>query len=378
MGTIAQRKLKDGTIRYRAEIRINKKGFPAFKESQTFSTKRLASLWIGKREAEIDENPEILFGQENLVDLTLDDAITKYLAEVGDQYGRTKTYSLKLIQKLPIAQNMITEIGSTHISSHVSLRKKGVDKLNLQPIATSTLQHELLHIRGVLSHASIMWNLKVDLPTFDRTTAQLRKTRQISSSQKRDRLPTFDELESLTKYFVRKWNHSSYSYPMHLIMWFAIFSCRREAEITRMQLDDYDETNKLWKIRDLKNPNGSKGNHKEFSVHDDCQQMIDLLLDGDIRHRMLKRGYDENLLVPLSPKTMGSEFRKACKLLGIDDLHFHDLRHEGCTRLAEKGMTIPQIQQVSLHDSWSSLERYVSVKVRKNVICVDQILKLIA
>ena len=162
MGTIAQRKLKDGTIRYRAEIRINKKGFPAFKESQTFSTKRLASLWIGKREAEIDENPEILFGQENLVDLTLDDAITKYLAEVGDQYGRTKTYSLKLIQKLPIAQNMVTEIGSTHISSHVSLRKKGIDKLNLQPIATSTLQHELLHIRGVLSHASIMWNLKVD------------------------------------------------------------------------------------------------------------------------------------------------------------------------------------------------------------------------
>ena len=60
MGTIAQRKLKDGTIRYRAEIRINKKGFPAFKESQTFSTKRSANLWIGKREAEIDENPEIL------------------------------------------------------------------------------------------------------------------------------------------------------------------------------------------------------------------------------------------------------------------------------------------------------------------------------
>ncbi len=58
------------------------------------------------------------------MDLTLDDAITKYFAEVGDQYGRTKTYSLKLIQKLPIAQNMITEIGSTHISSHVSLRKR--------------------------------------------------------------------------------------------------------------------------------------------------------------------------------------------------------------------------------------------------------------
>ena len=55
-------------------------------------------------------------------------------------------------------------------------------------------------------------------------------------------------------------------------------------------------------------------------------------------------------------------------------LHFHDLRHEGCTRLSEKGMTIPQIQQVSLHDSWSSLERYVSVKVRKNIMDVEQVI----
>ncbi|ENW93785.1 tyrosine-type recombinase/integrase [Acinetobacter sp. NIPH 298] len=376
MGTITQRKLKDGTIRYRAEIRINRNGFPPFKESQTFSTKRAATIWLGKREAEIEENPEILRGLESLLDLTLDDAISKYLAEVGDQYGRTKTYSLKLLQKLPIAQNMITEIGSSQISSHVALRKKGISKFNLQPIATSTLQHELLHIRGVLSHASIMWNLKVDLQTFDKTTAQLRKTRQISSSRKRDRLPTFDELERLTKYFVKKWNHSSSSYPMHLIMWFAVFSCRRESEITRMQLTDYDEVNKLWKIRDLKNPNGSKGNHKEFNVNDDCQQFIKFLLDEKIRNRMLKRGYCESLLVPLNAKAIGSEFRNACKLLEIEDLHFHDLRHEGCTRLAELGKTIPQIQQVSLHDSWSSLERYVSVKARKNVMPRSQILEL--
>ncbi len=38
----------------------------------------------------------------------------------------------------------------------------------------------------------------------------------------------------------------------------------------------------------FKNPKGSKGNHKEFSVHDDCQQLIDLLLDEDVCNRMLK------------------------------------------------------------------------------------------
>ena len=56
VGTITQRKLKDGTIRYRAEIRINKKGFPEYKESQTFGSKKIAAGWIAKREAEIEKN----------------------------------------------------------------------------------------------------------------------------------------------------------------------------------------------------------------------------------------------------------------------------------------------------------------------------------
>lgn len=376
MGTITQRKLVNGSIRYRAEIRINRKDLPIYKESKTFGSKKVAAIWLAKREAEIEENPEILFGQEDVIDLTLSNAISKYLAEVGAEYGRTKTYSLKFIQKFPIARHVITKIKSTHIAEHVALRKKGIEDLGLVPVASSTLQHELLHIRGVLSHAAVMWDIDIDLNAFDKATAQLRKTRQISSSQKRDRLPTNDELMALTKYFVQKWRNPNYSYPMHLIIWFAIYSCRREAEITRMKLIDFDRHNNSWKIRDLKNPTGSKGNHKEFNVLPECKKIIELLLETEVRARMLKRGYGDEYLIPLSPKTIGGEFRKACKLLGIDDLRFHDLRHDGCTRLAEQGFTIPQIQQVSLHDSWGSLERYVSVKQRKETLSFEKLLEL--
>ena len=377
MGTISQRKLADGTIRFRAEIRISRKGFANFKESKTFSSMRLAQKWLAMREEEIEENPDILLGRSDVTNITLANAIEKYLDEVGNEYGRTKTYCLRLIQKFPIAQYIITKIKPADISEHVALRKGGYAKLDLKPIATSTLQHELLHIRGVLSHASVMWDVNVDLAGFDKATAQLRKTRQISSSGKRDRLPTTAELKKLTEYFYRKWQKPVYSYPMHLIMWFAIFSCRRESEITEMLFADYDEDNEVWKVRDLKNPNGSKGNHKEFNVLEPCRKMIELLQVKSTRKRMLNRGYDKDLLIPLSPKTIGSEFRNACKLLGIEDLRFHDLRHEGCTRLAEEGFTIPQIQQVSLHDSWGSLERYVSVKKRKKTMVLDEVLPLI-
>ena len=59
MGIIAQRSLSDGTLRYRAEVRINRKDFPVYKESKTFSTKRMAEKWLKKREVEIEANPNI-------------------------------------------------------------------------------------------------------------------------------------------------------------------------------------------------------------------------------------------------------------------------------------------------------------------------------
>jgi hypothetical protein len=60
-----------------------------------------------------------------LIDLTLSDAIDKYLDEVGSEYGRTKRYSLLLI-KFPIARNIITKIKSVHLAEHVALRKGGI------------------------------------------------------------------------------------------------------------------------------------------------------------------------------------------------------------------------------------------------------------
>lgn len=38
-----------------------------------------------------------------------------------------------------------------------------------------------------------------------------------------------------------------------LVIWFAIFSCRREAELTRLSLGDYDQHHTSWKVHDLKN-----------------------------------------------------------------------------------------------------------------------------
>ena len=95
----------------------------------------------------------------------------------------------------------------------------------------------------------------------------------------------------------------------------------------------------------------------------------------DVRERMLKLGGDVDLLIPVNSKSFAARWQQGLKILGIDDLRFHDLRHEGATRFAEDGLTIPQLQQHTLHDSWSSLERYVKIRRRNNRLNFEEAMR---
>ncbi len=53
---------------------------------------------------------------------------------------------------------------------------------------------------------------------------------------------------------------------------------------------------------------------------------------------------------------------RTCPLLNIEDVDFHDLRHEGIPRLFEMGWNIPHVAMVSGHRSWTSLKRYTHIR----------------
>lgn len=42
----------------------------------------------------------------------------------------------------------------------------------------------------------------------------------------------------------------------------------------------------------------------------------------------------------------------------LDDLHFHDLRHEAISRFFEKGLTVPEVASISGHRDIRMLLRY--------------------
>ena len=70
----------------------------------------------------------------------------------------------------------------------------------------------------------------------------------------------------------------------------------------------------------------------------------------------------DDRVFPYGSESVSNGFRRICRHLEIEDLHFHDLRHEGISRLFERGYQIQEVAMVSGHRDWGSLRRYVNLK----------------
>jgi integrase len=132
--------------------------------------------------------------------------------------------------------------------------------------------------------------------------------------------------------------------PMQKIVVFAIFSTRRQEEITLIRWNDLEAGRIM--VREMKHPGDKKGNDTWCDLTPEAERVI---------HSMPKVAAE---IFPVTTDAISASFTRACQLLGIVDLHFHDLRHDGISRLFEMGRTIPQVAVVSGHRSWQSLRRY--------------------
>lgn len=81
-----------------------------------------------------------------------------------------------------------------------------------------------------------------------------------------------------------------------------------------------------------------------------------------ILHSMPK---SEREIFPYNARSVSASFTHACPLLEIGDLHFHDLRHEGVSRLFEMDWDIPRVSSVSGDRDWNSLRRYTFKGARR-------------
>ncbi len=144
----------------------------------------------------------------------------------------------------------------------------------------------------------------------------------------RDKRPIQEELDTLINCFELK---PRPLIPVDRMIRFAVATAMRLEEITKVTWDDVDFRNRLSTIKDRKDPRRKEGNNQRVPLLDltgyDGWEVV-------LEQRIVTHGRGQ--IFPHHHKSAGTAFHRACKELKIVDLHFHDLRHEGTSRLSKQ------------------------------------------
>lgn len=341
MGSILSRKRKDGSMGYTAMIRIKRDGKLVHSETETFDRKQAADAWMKKRETELSQ-PGALSKPK---DPTLKDVIDEYLRDNTKEHGKTKDQVLATIKKSEFGSLPCSEVTSQEVVSYIK-------SINAQ---ASTRGNYLSHLSAVVAIAKPAYGYPLEKQALDDARAVLSNLGIIGKSKQRTRRPTLAELDKLLTYFAEVKRRKPRSIPMVKMILFAIFSTRRQGEITRITLEDLHREDMEIVVRDMKHPGEKLGNDVRTALTPEALRLI----DAQCRDIGLK---ETGIIFPYNSESASTAFTDACHFLGIEDLHFHDFRHEGISRLFELDWTIPRVATVSAHRNWQGLQRYTQYK----------------
>ncbi len=316
--------------------------------ANSFHRKSDATSWALEMERRADQGrtlgkkrPSTLKTLGDLIDVHIAD-----MAEVGKPLRRSKAFSLKLLKARlggtrvnALTQEILVEFGRARA-------KEGAGPV--------TLAADFSYLGTIVLHAAAVHGVEVTKEPIDHARIALARLGLVGKGQERDRRPSDDELERLFAHFDAQ---RSLTMPMSRIVRFAIASAMRESEICRIGCEDINDRIRIVTIRDRKDPRRKDGNHQRVPL---------IALTGYDAWALLNEQRaairSTGRIFPYNSRSVGTAFRRACKALKIEDLHFHDLRHEATSRLFEAGLTIERVALVTGHKDWKMLRRYTHLK----------------
>lgn len=321
-----------------AEIR--RAGHPP--QAKSFPTKALAVQWAREIEQLMDaakyRSPRML------ADIKLTQLIDQYTTEFAGKkgFGKNKTAVLKNL-KLVFVEVKVNELTAARLKSYVQGRIAG-------GAGGVTIGIDLTYLAGVLQVAKLKWGMPVDTTVVAEARNHIKYAGLSTKSSRRTRRPSDDEVQRLKAHYISK--KRTPRCPMEDIIEFAIETAMRLSEITRITWADLNEPDRTVIIRDRKDPKEKKGNDQEVPLLGTAFDVI------------MRQPREDERIFPYNASTISTVFPRAVQTLGIQDLHFHDFRHEGCSRLFEQGYTIEQVALVSGHKDWNMLARYTQLKAK--------------
>lgn len=330
MGIIQKREGKLGAASYRVLIR--RVGSPSI--SKSFKKKALAKAWMAATENAMDTDS---FREDKTLFKTM---IDRYVSEIGSikPFGRTKRYVIDAL-RVEIGHYELKELTSD-VLMDFALRRR----LNCCP---STVKMDMQYIGVVLSTAENMWGLKPKFDEYRKAMDNCANLQVIASSDERDRRCPDEEINEIL-------NHVSSELPVAEWVAFSLATAMRVGEVGALRWKDLSKDGKSIIIRQRKHPRKKR------------DEVVPLVPEArEIISRQPISIGSPDLIFPHNARSITSAFRKGRERSSVEDLRYHDLRHEAISRLFELGFDSMVVATFSGHRDINMLRRYTHINANK-------------
>jgi integrase len=311
-------------LRGRWQAQVRRRGTKP--RCKSFDTKIECEKWARELEAVVDR-----FGAAPdtriLESTTLSELLERYKTEVSpSKRGAVQEIQrIDVLKRHDIAFRTLVGLSQQDIASFRDER--------LQSVAPSTAVRELAILSHVIEVAMRDWGLPLSrnvVKLVRRPVIRNERSRRLTGNEEQRLLDACDT--------------GKISYLKTLLI-IAIETGMRRGELLGLQWHDFSHNRRVISLSMTKN-----GTSREVPL---SQRAYSALMDW-----RAVADVDASTIFPMSAGSLEQVWRRLLIRAGIKGLRFHDLRHEGVSRLFERGLNVIEGSSISVHKELRMLKRY--------------------
>lgn len=333
MATITRRK-----VGYQAQVRHT--GYPT--RSKCFITQRDAEKWARQIENELDRG--VFLDRTEADKQTLGDILGRYAREVSPTHKghRNETICITALQRDPVCKYKASALSGKLLAEWRDRR--------LQAVSASTVNREMNLTSAAINCARKEWGVHIENPIalIRRPPAGKGRTRRLTADEAQ-RLQTV--LQAGGRRPDGTFDGGARNHWIAPMVLLALETAMRQGELLKLTWHDVNLNGRTVHLNDTKN-----GDARTVPLSSKAVQVLE----------QLPRAISGRVF-PLTKNAVHQAFHRACQRAGLQNLRFHDLRHEGVSRLFEIGLNPMEVASISGHKTLAMLKRYTHLKATELV-----------
>lgn len=313
---------KRGDGQWQAKIR--KKGYPV--QTKTFRNKANAQRWATQVEVQMDNKVFISSSRAEIT--TFQQLADRYSSEVLP----SKKSAIKMDSMIRGICNHIGDYMAIQLTPEILAEYRDT---RLKKVKPETVRKDLLCIRRILVVASKEWGIylphgnPIDMINVPPQPKRGRERRLEGNEEERLLLAA-----------------KEYGGELSAIISFAIETAIRRGEIVDLRWENINKVKRTAKLLDTKN-----GENRTVPLSPAAQKILDSI-PRNLHGRVFSMKGD----------SITTAFDRCCRRAQIENLRFHDLRHEATSRFFEKGFNLMEVSTITGHKDLAMLKRYTHLR----------------